>query len=278
MNVVHDTLADYRRAFGQSWSLPERRRIEMHSAKRHHVPPGSDGSTPLHAFAGLNFAWQLLDEHAARALPDLGEGLSSWQRYLALPRGSLTEKLAAQVYRLLRVAHIAQLHPQGFCKRIGDALRLGCTSNRYPVELEITPEGLNLLEAFVFEFLASFVEPYGQGYIELMLMQYFQDIVSEIRAFEDEDRALFQFRQTLHFNRHLRLLCTNPIYALRDDHYCFTVPEAWQDRPIDFCFLACDALHIVPVEALRDYRLPRTDLAAWRLRGAPVPQSALVAL
>ncbi len=197
------------------------------------------------------------------------EELSSWQKYLALPRATTTEKMVAEIYRILRVFRISAIHRDGHIDVSEGLIRMSCTFKRCALSLNITPVGLGLIESFVYAYLDSFRQPYGESYVELQLLQYFLDIVAEVRKFADQDRVLYQFRPRGFFNRHFRLDCDNPRYEFNDGRYRFDIGPLYADPvryPIDFFVVIKDVLHIVPVEALKDGYLPETDLAGWQVR------------
>ena len=70
-----------------------------------------------------------------------------------------------------------------------------------------------------------------------MVLRYYADIVGEIKRFSDEGRSLFQFREPLRLNRHLRLECDTGRVRIIDDSCHFEISEASRDAarfPIDF--------------------------------------------
>ena len=86
----------------------------------------------------------------------------------------------------------------------------GCSASSASIDgtvlaLDISPAGLALLESVVAYYLGSFAQPYSAAYVEAMVLRYYADIVGEVKRFSDEGRSLFQFREPLRLNRHLRL-------------------------------------------------------------------------
>lgn len=257
---------------GRRLPLPEYRQIELYSKKKKlhfDQPPaaGATASTPA-GLPAARLAFQLLQEHFATQDPLLLEGLTSWQRYLALPRDTTLGKVAAELYRILRIVHIASLHREGHCSLREGLVRLSCNFDYCALDLNITPAGLDLLVAAVQVYLDAGQQPYSQTYTEALLLQYFSDLVIEIRKFADEDRVLYQFRPPFSFfNRHSRFDCDNPKVTYAEDRLSIEVGRLHQDPvryPIDFYLELDDALYILPVEALKDFSITRQALAAWR--------------
>jgi hypothetical protein len=87
-----------------------------------------------------------LDDFLSARVPDLGEGATSWQRYLALPRKSQTEKMVAEVFRVLRILRIASIHRAGHAEWDEALARFSCTFGTCALSLNITDAGLALLE------------------------------------------------------------------------------------------------------------------------------------
>ena len=250
----------------------EYRQIELYSKKRKSPPVAEarpdtvDGQAELRA---LSLAFQRLDDHFFAADPLLGEGRSSWQRYLELPRRHTVDRIAAELYRILRICRIAALHQSAHREWRDGLLRLSCTFNRCALSLNLTPSGLQLLAGAVDVYLDMDRQPYSLAYHEALLLQYFFDLVGEIRKFADEDRVLYQFRQKFpYFNRHFRFDCDNPRFSHDAAQLTVELSARYRDvvrYPIDFYLHIEDQWHIVPVEALRELSLPLAELPAWRV-------------
>lgn len=254
------------RLTGAALLLPEYRELEMYTSKRRHdggVHAGeavSDGqarapdpallSQVLPSWITLHILESSFEVTAATPL----EGLTSWQRYQALPRRSLAEKIVAESYRLLRMVRVALQHPQGVLRGSGQRIELGCHANAYPLQLVISPVGLRLLDSLIHLYLQSRERSdLGPAYLDAMLLSYYTDLVAELRGFEDEDRVLCQFRPAILLNRHWRLECRNARYRV-DNGYCLLqLGPRYADgqcHPIDFYLQLNDHHYRVPMEAL----------------------------
>ncbi|MET0388987.1 MAG: hypothetical protein ABW321_23640 [Polyangiales bacterium] len=280
MNTLREPWLDPTRHF------PEYRELDLYDrAKRlSFVEPAPEAAATLPppmaaSVESLRHAQHALDDHLAARDPLLGEGRSSWQRYLDLPRKTATDKLVAEVFRILRIVRVAASHAQGHVEQREGLIEFACTFNRCALSVSMTESGLALLTTFVSYFLQAPELPYSEAYIELMLGQYFTDIVAEIKKFADEDRILFQFQHAGYFNRHFRYDCDNPHLHFEGDQVRFEINKLHANPtvyPLDFYCMLDEHLHIVPVEALRDGRLPHAQLSAWRARcaeGASLPAS-----
>lgn len=270
-------LDGFRRAWGAGWSLPELRSIEMYTRKKRMTPPTVAIPPSCPESAGTLHALSLLETALAVQSACFADEIPSWQLYGQLPRRTLTERLAAEAFRLLRVVRIALEHPAGqFHANDDEVLHFKCLDPRYPVDMGITAVGLRLLQSFVFFYLDAVDQPWGEAYVEAMLSTYYTDIVGELRGFEDEDHEIYQFRPTLRINRHFRLACANPRFSVADQCCHIELGPVHQDQarfPVDFYLRIAEIHYIVPVEALTDNAIALTELAHWKTRA----QSALAA-
>lgn len=257
---------------GQRLPRTEYRQIELYSRKRklEFLPPPAPAGDPLARLAPARLAGQCLAEHFAADDPLLLEGKDSWQRYLDLPRRHTGERVVAELYRILRIVRIVSLHRDAHREFRNGLLRLSCNYRRCALSLDITPAGLDLLSGAVWCYLDSFEQPYADAYVEALLLQYFFDLVGEIRKFADEDRVLYQFRRKYpYFNRHFRYDCDNPKFTHEETQLSIEIGAGQNDParfPIDFYLPLADGLHIVPVEALSAGSIALADLAQWRIR------------
>ncbi len=268
MKFHQETIAEFRTRFGYEWTTPEYRQIEPYTRKKQlsfrDEEAFSDNARPPNPLSAL-VSFSLFD-HVLEARDLSLEGLPLWRKYLALPKKTLTDKLVAEVFRILRVYRTVVLHADGQMEVHNGSVKLSCTHNSCALSLWISPKGIRLLESFVFYYLDSFRQPYSEAYIEAMLMQYFLDIVAEIKKFADEDRVLYQFRRKYDFNRHFRFDCDNPKFSVDADRVAFDIGERYRDKarfPIDFFVLIRDVLHIIPTEALTHGALANSELDLW---------------
>jgi hypothetical protein len=277
--LLHDLAASLAAGPRNRLALPEYRQIELYSKRKSlhfAAPEPADGL--YQRVGGVCGAFMVLDAYLeSQRFP--GEAGPSWQRYLSLPRSTMTEKLVAELYRILRIARAVAFHPHGHIETEDGIVKINGAINRMTLTLEITPAGLVLLESAVAYYLESLRQPYPGAYVEAMLSEYFFDIVAEIKRFADEDRVLYQFQRKYHFNRHFRFDCDNPKTRTAGDALEIEIGASYQNRalyPIDFFITAGNVLHIVPAEALTGDKLPLAELDRWRARtpdGVTLPAS-----
>jgi hypothetical protein len=258
-------------------SLPEHRQIELYSKRKSldFDEPVADG-TPYAQLAGAVRAFHTLETVLAARLFD-GEPQTSWSFYTALPRDALADKLATQLYRILRVAKLVLFHPGGQVVCEDGLVKITGVVGPTVMALELTPHGLTLLESAVAFWALHQHSPYPTAYVEALLAEYFDDIVGEIKRYSDEGRSLYQFRRSRPYCRHFRLDCDNPKWSFEGDRLVIEIGARFRDParcPIDFFLIVDGALHIVPVEALDGTGIARAELAKWRARlgdGQPLP-------
>lgn len=271
MELLNDLVAGLQAMSGGRLSRTEYRQIELYTKKKtlafaEEVVP----SSALPPTAGACWAALLLDAALDARHPAI-EGKTGWSKYQALPRVTPTDKVVAELFRMLRVVRAVAVHPHGHIDYEDGVVKINGAVHHVALSLEITPMGLALLESAVAAFLGSASQPYGDAYVDALLLQYLADIIGEVKRFADEDRILYQFRPPFFFNRHFRFDCDNPKVSIGDGRISFEVGAIHRDTtrtPIDFFVVHDNALHIVPVEALRDFALPLDELPRWRIRSA----------
>lgn len=261
----------YRRVLGAAARLPEHREIELYDKrKKLRFGEGATRETWLdERLAAVRIAAAALDDVLEAADPLLCEGKTTWEKYLALPRTTATEKMVAEVYRTLRILRIAATHAQGRIEVREGVIWFACNFGRCALSVNLTPAGLDLLCGFVAYYVESFATPYSATYVEWMLGQYFTELMDEVKKFADEDRILFQFQQAVRVNRHLRLDCENPKLNRTDDGYAIEIGKRYTDAtvyPIDFFCVIDDRLYIVPAEALKQGAISHAALVKWLAR------------
>lgn len=281
MTLLHDIAAALGAGAGYRPSLPEYRQIELYTKRKNlafAAPEPAEAGVPA-GLAGACRAFLLLDAVLAAISPVAASGAGGWERYRELPRGTLVDRILAEVWRVLRVARSVAFHPGGEGVERDGVVRLKAIDGGTVLILDITPAGLGLLDSAVAWYLGALGGPYPLPYLEAMLARYFADVVDEIRRYSDEGRSLYQFNRPVVLNRHFRFDCDNPRTRSDDGALVFEIGAAHANPalyPIDFYVLHGDALHIVPVEALAQGRIALTELPRWRARiadGATLPAS-----
>ena len=251
-------------------SLPEHRQIELYTRKKTLAVSADDARLAEAArVAAACTACLLLqaafeaDDPATKAAPP---GTSTARCRAAAAASGRWRKSSVSCASSASVA----LHREATVVAEGGLLRFFGTIDGTVLALNISPAGLALLESAVAYYLGSFTQPYSAAYVEAMVLRYYADIVGEIKRFSDEGRSLFQFREPLRLNRHLRLECDTGRVRIIDDACHFDISEASRDAarfPIDFFVIIRDVLHIIPVEALSNGTIAIADLPRWRARG-----------
>ena len=270
MGFTQELIVDPSLGWSHNLRLPEYRQIELYTRRKalsFAVPP-APGEVPLDRVAAVARA-ALVFEATLAGLYPTELPLTAWERVKEMPKTTQTEKILAELHRMLRIVRKIAFHPHGHVDLREGIICLNGAIDKVALSLEITVAGLDLLETMVLYWFSARESPYPEAYIEAMLAEFFGDVVAEIKRFSDEDRILYQFRRRDPFNRHFRFDCDNPKVTVEDGHVQFEIGERYRDPAryaIDFYVVLDDVLHIVPVEALKAGRLARQDLPKWRAR------------
>ena len=251
--------------------LPEHRQIELYTKRKalNFLDPPPPEEAPMDRIAAVCRAALAFESYYAGVHPT-ELPLTAWKRCLELPRATQTEKILAELYRVLRVVRKMSFHAHGHVDIRNGIVCLNGAIDLCALSLEITAAGLDILETMVAYWFSSLTSPYPEAYVEAMLAEFFVDLVAEIKRFSDEDRILYQFRRRAPFNRHFRFDCDNPKANYDSEFVAFEIGERYRDparTPIDFFAVLDDVFHIIPVEALKDGRIDCRDLPKWRARG-----------
>jgi hypothetical protein len=273
-NGLEGGLVELRRELADErlrWALPEYLRANLTSGggvEVTFVDAEAAEANGREQVARADALFLLLNRYLETFHPEWRE-LSTREKYRALPRTTRVEKMLAQVYRLLKVVHGAvterAAHVVPSSGKIAITVSCGVAH-----ALTVTPMGLTLLGSFVAYYLTSLQAPFSEAYLEAMLSQYYADITEEVCRFFDEDGVLLQFRRKGSFDRHCRLRCPNPKFAVAGEEVVFQIGTHLLEsrRSIDFYVILGGMLHIVPSEALQGDRVPLAELERWRARGA----------
>jgi hypothetical protein len=281
MVKLHDLLTGSTNGAQRRLSLPEYRQIELYTKRKALVfAPAEPRQDDLvtDELRGVFSAFLVLDSYVQSQTPDC-DGKTTWQRAAGMPRNTMSERVVAELYRILRVAWSVAFTPQGRVTIDDGIIWFNGTVHKLALQLAITPIGLQLLESATAYYLESLRQPYPEAYVAAMLSQYFFDISGELKRYFDEDRVLYQFRRTSRFNRHARFDCDNPKTEVEGDFLRIEISPLYRDAtlyPIDFFIVYRDILYIIPVEALTDGALPFAEMDKWRARtpdGVTLPAS-----
>ncbi len=261
---------------GFGWSanlhLPEYRQIEFYTKRKalNFLEPAPAESVPFDRIAAVARAALALEATLGGLYPT-ELPLTAWARCKELPRKTQTDKVLAELNRILRVVRKIAFHPHGHADMREGIVCLNGAIDMVALSLEITAAGLELLETMVAYWLAARDSPYPGAYIEAMLLEFFCDVVAEVKRYSDEDRILYQFQRRRLFNRHFRFDCDNPRLMADGTDMVFEIGDRYCDPAryaIDFFAVIDDILHIVPVEALTNGRIAREHLPKWQARSA----------
>lgn len=269
MDLFDDLAAGLCALAGDRPRRTEYRQVELYTKKKAlNFADSAPQSPAVGLVARALWASSLLDMALESRCPE-AQGMSGWQKYQSLPRKTPSEKVAGELFRMLRVVRAVAVHRHGHIEFDDGIVRVNGAIDLVALSLEITPAGLGLLEAAAAYYLESAGQPYSDAYVDAMMLQYLADIVAEVKRFADEDRILYQYKPAFFFNRHFRFDCDNPKIQIADGRIVFEVGAMHRDpvrTPIDFYVVYDRALYIVPVEALRDFALPLDELPRWRAR------------
>jgi len=208
--------------------------------------------------------------------PDLA-GLTPRERFTAWRPDTRTRRLAAQVYRILKIPRRGVSAPGARLASSERVFQVNYVEAPFAFGLRVTFAGLELLAGFVAIYLDFKRQPFPEAYVEAMLSEYYEDIVAEIRYLSDEDGSVLHFRKQFAFNRHFRFQCCTARYTLTSERLEIETGERFADKrtyPVDFFLMIEGEFHIIPCEALVDGGLSREELPRWKAR-SPDPGDGL---
>jgi len=269
MKLLPQIIADFTHRFGAHLRLPEHRQLELyHRKKRVGFAPetGSDSLLP-DLLPTLN-AFMLLEGFLEARYPEI-EGKTGWEAYQALPRKSDTDKVVAEIFRILRVLRTSVVSPLGHVMVEHGLIRTFVTHHQCALSITVSMPGLELLTSAVAWYLWAQGQPYPEAYVEAMLLGYFTEIVEEVKRFNDEDRVLYQFGHRLTLNRLQRLDLDSPKVSIEDGVCSFDIAKPFQNvarYPIDIYVAIDGALYIIPIEAAINGRIQAAELERWKAR------------
>ncbi len=256
---------------GRRLSLPEHRCLEIASKKRtlqFAEDPEGEQAEAGQAAARLLGAFVRLDAALGPPL-DGADPMAVWDKYLGLAKERPLDKVVAEIYRALRIVVAALRHDSGRIEVRNGLVKAASVVARTALSLRVSLAGMALLDSAVAYHLEMRDSPYPEAYLEAMLLRYWADITGEIHWFYDEDQRLYQFRDRLGLNRHLRFDCDLPKYTEGGGLIRFQLGERYGDAgryPLDLFAVVDNRLHIIPAEALSGAALPLEDLPRWRAR------------
>ena len=264
---------------GGASSLPRERKIELYSnssqVKLYNDKSSQDSPWQRPEVAAALAAFAALETHFELLNPKLA-GLGARERFLELAPKCRVERLAAQVFRILKIVRLGATAPGNRLKCEERVFQINYIGEPFSFGLRITLAGLDLLSGFTAAYLSGPLRPHSEAYQELLLNQYYEDIIAEIRYLSDEDGNVLHFRKTHDFSREFRYLCGGAKYLLQPQRIEIEIGERFADKaryPIDFFLQVEGEFYIVPCEVLGEgARLERGELLKWRIRQDFDPQ------
>jgi hypothetical protein len=267
------------RSAGSSVHVPERRFLDLPADFRQgtkvQVRDLPQERFPAEPFAGAGAplsAFMLLDRYLASCHPSLA-GRTSRERYRSLPRNNRSERLVAELYRILRLYDVVGMNG-GTIRSESACVHLNHVVDSIAYSCRISLPGPELLVSFVHYYLSLPFRRDPPAYVEAVLSSYYNDIVDQIRNFHDEDANVLVFHTGVKINRHVRFICGDAPYRFDGDgHVTFGIEEYFRNRgtvPVDFYIEIDGELFIIPVEALDNGRLPRSELESWKAQNTEV--------
>jgi hypothetical protein len=271
MNNISFLLASHLEKSTAMLHLPEIRKLDLSPNLKLGVQvlPLLSDKPNLEPFAGFFDPWRsflLLDCFFESIYPYI-EGKSSREKYLALPKRNRTERIVAEIYRILRIYSMACISKDGKITYENNRVCINLVTNPTVYSYRIFKPGLELLTSAVVYYLSSLDKLDPPAYVEAMLSSYYIDINDQIRDFHDEDCDVLVFRTKFTINRHFRFASGNAKFVFDGGFVSFEIDEFHKNAgvfPIDFYFDFDQELHIVPVEALDNGKLPVSELTNWK--------------
>jgi hypothetical protein len=271
MKNISSLFATYLENGSSRFHLPEVRKLDLSPNLKSGVQvlPLIADKPFIEPFKGFWDPWRsflLLDCFFDSLYPQI-IGKSSREKYLFLPKSNRTERIVAEIYRILRVYNMACVDKVGKISYEQNRICINLIINCKVYSYRIFKPGLDLLTSAVIYYLSSFEKLDPLAYIEAVLSSYYIDINDQIRDFHDEDDDVLVFRPKFAINRHFRYASGNATLLYNEGFLEFKIDDFHKNStvfPIDFYFTFDQKLYIIPVEALCDGKIHVSELPDWK--------------
>lgn len=204
-------------------------------------------------------------------------GMALRERLNALVPRSRTERLVAQVYRILKIIRRSVSAVDARLASMEHVFQINYIEHPFAFSLHISFEGLELLSGFVALYMNFRRSPHPESYVEAALSQHYEDILAEVRYLSDEDGSVLHFRKPFYFNRHFRFRCCTARFRFGPEHLEIDMGERFLDKgrfPLDFYLMIEGDFYIIPCEVMDDGKIARDALPQWKVR-RPDPAEGL---
>jgi len=197
--------------------------------------------------------FNLLDSYVEQQNPAL-EGLSFRQKYKEMPSETNINKMIKSIYRILKIYRNASVHSVSSIVNNERGIKLSYAFKETNYMLNISNESLHLIYSFILNYLILSNSIYSDLYVEYLLFDIYELIISGVNSFVDEEGGLTHVPTSKKICWRVRYKCDSISISEINSNIKFEIPDDYcinkQDEPIDIYIVHNDNKYIIPIEVI----------------------------
>jgi len=256
MNYFTNSLLEFLSSTKQNNYIPEINNLKFSndgtsilSLKMEDRFPTQQTSIPELFNASLCF--MILDSYIDSLYYEM-EGTKFNEKYKNLPKNNNIEIMFSQLYRILKLYRNATIHHVSGISITKDLLNIEYSHGKINYLFTITHKGIEIIEDMVLCFFYYNKLNYSYHYKEYLFYSYYDDILKEIIAYNDENNDI-ETINSKKINRFERLNCDSINFKISNIIIIFDIPQKIIDRincAIDINISINEKHFIIPIEVL----------------------------
>ena len=189
-------------------------------------------------------------------------------KYNHLPKNNNIEIIFSQIYRILKLYRNATIHHMREVSITKDFLKIMYTKKNKFL-LVITHKGIEIIQDMILCFFHYETTNYGSLYKEYLYYSFFDDILKEIKGYNDEHANILAINSKK-INRIERFNCHSIEYSFFENSIIFNIPDRLikeENFAIDINITIDREKFIVPMEVIDDSKQMKIEeLVNFRLQ------------
>jgi hypothetical protein len=200
-----------------------------------------------------SLCFMILDSYIDSVFPEM-ERTSFKNKYDNLPKNNNTEIMFSQLYRILKLYRNATVHNISGISITKDFLEIVHDHKNIKNIFSITHKGIQIIEDMILCYFYYEQINYSFLYKEYLYYSYFDDILKEIKTYNDEYKGIITI-DSKKINRYERFNCQSIDYIISDGDIHFKIPPKLMEKmnlAIDINISINGKQYIIPIEVLGD--------------------------